>query len=40
MVVLDVAGGPVMNWERDYADQAASLDYASFDDMVASLHFR
>jgi hypothetical protein len=40
MVVLDVAGGPVMIWERDYADQAASLDYASFDDMVASLHFR
>lgn len=39
MVVLDVAGTPVLIWERDQADQADSVDYGSFDEMVASIHF-
>ena len=39
MVVVDVAGTPVLIWERDFADQAGSVDYASFDEMVASVRF-
>jgi hypothetical protein len=39
LVVIDVNGTPVLVWERDFSDAAGAIDYASFDQMVASLRF-
>jgi hypothetical protein len=39
LVVIDVDGTPVLVWERDFSDAAGTIDYAPFDQMVASLRF-
>jgi hypothetical protein len=39
MVVVGIGGMPILIWERDYAGQADRVDYAPFDEMVATIHF-
>jgi hypothetical protein len=39
MAVIDTDAGPLLVWQRDFVD-AGPIDYESFDEMLASLHFR